>query len=182
MEVAPGCVDVHSLHEQVVLFGQVEGWIALEQLGAYHLRPLVHHGLVEESFLPGQALLGVETAVLVLPVGKVFLVARHHEEGGRQGVEAEVKVASEHGVEHPLPVAAFGVRLLLLDGGLEQQLVRFDEDAVSQSLGAITQLSVAPSKEVLLVGGDAVFGLEQVVENHFQRVAQPVGEFWYMYE
>jgi hypothetical protein len=34
----------------------------------------------------------------------------------------------------------------------------------------------------LLIGGDAVFGVEHMVENYFQGVSQPIGEFGHMYQ
>ena len=63
VEVAPGGVDVHSLHEAVALLWELVVGVAFLHLVFDEACPLVHHGLAEESRLEGEALLGRETAV-----------------------------------------------------------------------------------------------------------------------
>ena len=113
-------------------------------------------------------------------VGEVFFVARYHVENSRQGVEREVQVPSVDREENPLSVSAFGTRLLVFDGGFKKQSVGFDEQAVSQAFTSVTEFCITVLQKILCIGGDAVLGMKQMVEHHFQCVAQPISQFWDM--
>jgi hypothetical protein len=98
--------------------------------------------LVEESFLESQAFLGEETPVDVFVVGQIFFIACHHVKHGGKGVEREVEVAPVNGEENPLSINAFCTGLLLLDGGLEEQCVTLDEEALPEPFLAVIEFGI----------------------------------------
>jgi hypothetical protein len=49
--------------------------------------------------------------------------------------------------------------------------VALDEETVIQSFGTITEFGIPVVQIVLLVSGDAVIGMQQVVEYHVEGVA-----------
>ncbi len=181
--VAVGGVDVDGGQQVVAVPLEVCVGEAFVDFPFNHPRPLVHHGRAQEPLLVGDALACHEAALHVGVVGQVFLVARHHVERGRQEVERKVQVASVHGEKGVDAVADKGVRLLLFDDGLEQQVARLDPHRpVAHPLGAVAQHGVVALRKGLGVGRDFEIGPQHVTEHHVERVSESVGQFGYVYQ
>ena len=182
LNVREGGIYVDGLHKAVGAWRDGQVGVALVQSVDEHDGPLVDHRQVQETGLRGQGLRRSEAAVLVLAVGQVFLVAARHVEGGGQQVKRQVEVGAVDGEEHPLPVDLRGVGLYVFYRGGEQQVGALDEEPVADAARAVAEFGSLAGGEVGLVGGDAEVGPQHVPEDDVQRVAQPVGQSWCVYE
>ena len=179
--VAPRRVDINRLDEAVVLVYQRQTGVAFAQFQAQHPRPLVDHRLLQEPGLRRHTLARLETPVHVGAVRQILLVAAHHEKRGSEQVEPEVDILAVDRENHPLPILAESVGCLILDGRRLQQPATFHKKAVARLAVRIAELRAVAGHEVVRVGRDAEFHVQQVLEQHVEGVAYAVGQTRYVY-